>query len=74
MIPKSEYEEYRKWVIAHASDGTFCFRCKDLINPDAETMYGITKTSRPSRGDNCFIYFHIECFKNIAGDDWLIGD
>lgn len=66
MISKEEFEEYDRDICREFGD--VCFHCRKSIGL-SETTYAITKLMT----DKAFtLDFHVQCFKEIAGDSYLM--
>lgn len=71
MISKFTYEQYEnkcKGYRNYAYDEyAFCFHCNKMIR-DSEPSFGIIQRTSRTRT----LYFHTDCFVDIAGYDWMI--
>lgn len=50
-----------------------CFRCNEIIKlPQQAYMAIYTHFDRDNNSLNKYLYFHVDCFKQIAGDYYIV--
>jgi len=72
MVTKAEYKNYRGLVRA-TSLRTKCYHCKEIISLE-EDSYSINKYPMSVGKLEFTIDFHVRCFKEIAGKEYITED